>query len=75
MFYDPLLAKLIVHGSDRLQAIERARVALEDFVVEGIKTNLELHRRILTDDVFLAGDYTTEYLKAFVKRLKNAGEI
>ncbi len=51
-FYDSLIAKLVVHGRDRAEAIARMRRALEMFVVEGIKTSLPLHQRILADAGF-----------------------
>ena len=58
-FYDPLLAKLIVSGSDREQSIERATAAVDTFVVEGIVTNLPFHARLLRDERFARGDYST----------------
>lgn len=61
-YYDPLLAKLIVWGADRAEAIQRSRAALEDFQIEGIKHNLPLHRRILADERFLSGRYDTGLL-------------
>ena len=51
-YYDSLVAKLIVHGRDRAEAIARMRRALEMFVVEGIKTSIPLHQRILADPDF-----------------------
>ena len=54
-YYDSLIAKLIVHGRDRAEAIARMRRALEMFVVEGIKTSLPLHQRIFADPDFEAG--------------------
>ena len=61
-YYDSLVAKLIAHGRDRAEAIVRMRGALEGFVVEGIKTSIPLHRRILTDEEFLAGNFDTHFL-------------
>jgi acetyl-CoA carboxylase biotin carboxylase subunit len=58
-FYDPLLAKLCVHGSDRGEALERARRAVSDFVVEGPKTNLAFFTELLGDAAFVSGDYDT----------------
>jgi acetyl-CoA carboxylase biotin carboxylase subunit len=60
--YDPLLAKLIGYGSDRAQAISRLRRALDEYLVGGIKTNISLFRRILSDQDFQAGDLDTGYL-------------
>jgi acetyl-CoA carboxylase biotin carboxylase subunit len=58
-FYDPLLAKLCVHGADRAQALARARVAVEAFEIVGLKTNLEFHADLLASDEFSSGDYDT----------------
>src|ERR1022692_119766 len=57
--YDPLLAKLIVHGADRDQALERAREAVGSFVVTGPKTNLPFHAELLNSPAFCSGDYDT----------------
>ena len=58
-FYDPLLAKLCVVGSDRAQAIERARDAVAGFTIEGLKTNLPFFVELLDDPRFVSGDYDT----------------
>jgi acetyl-CoA carboxylase biotin carboxylase subunit len=60
--YDPLLAKLVVHAADRDAAIDRALAAVDAFVIEGVKTNLAVHRHVLTSPVFRSGDYTTGIL-------------
>ena len=62
-FYDSLIAKLITHGRDRAEAIARMRRALEMFVIEGIKTSIPLHRRILADPEFEAGRLDTHFLE------------
>ncbi len=61
-YYDSLVAKLIVHGQNRDEAIARARRALDEFVIEGIKTTIPFHRRVLEDEVFLAGEATTDFI-------------
>ena len=58
-FYDPLLAKLCAHGADRDEALERARAAVAEFVVEGPKTNLPFFTELLDDASFRSGDYDT----------------
>ena len=65
-YYDSLIAKLIVRGRDRTEAIARMRRALEMFAVEGIKTSTPLHRRILADPDFVAGDFDTHFLERFM---------
>jgi acetyl-CoA carboxylase biotin carboxylase subunit len=58
-FYDPLLAKLCVHGADRAQALERAREAVAAFRIAGPKTNLAFHADLLVSPDFVSGDYDT----------------
>jgi acetyl-CoA carboxylase, biotin carboxylase subunit len=58
-FYDPLLAKLCVHGADRAQALERARAAVDSFRITGLKTNLEFHADLLASAEFSSGNYDT----------------
>jgi acetyl-CoA carboxylase biotin carboxylase subunit len=65
--YDPLLAKLIGFGTDRMQAISRLGRALNEYFVGGIKTNLPLLRRILGQSDFQAGDVDTGYLDRLLK--------
>jgi len=61
-FYDPLLAKLIVWGSDREEAIARTLEALAQYKIEGIKTNISLHQKILAHPDFVAGRYNVDLL-------------
>jgi acetyl-CoA carboxylase biotin carboxylase subunit len=63
--YDSLLAKLIVKGKDRAEAIARGRRALEQFVVEGVKTSIPLHRAILNNEQFIRGDISTRFMDNF----------
>ena len=65
-YYDSLLAKVITHGQDRPEAIDRMRRALEMMVIEGVETTISLHLRILRDPDFLAGRFTTAFLERFV---------
>jgi acetyl-CoA carboxylase, biotin carboxylase subunit len=58
-FYDPLLAKLCVHGADRDQVLQRARDAVAAFGISGLKTNLEFHADLLESAEFRSGDYDT----------------
>jgi acetyl-CoA carboxylase biotin carboxylase subunit len=61
--YDSLLAKLIVHGATRQDAIARMRRALDEFVVAGIRTNVELHKALLADREVLDGTMTTRTIE------------
>ncbi len=63
--YDSLIAKLIVWGRDRDEAIGRGRRALDFFVVEGVKTTIPLHRRILDDPDFISGRLSTHFMERF----------
>jgi acetyl-CoA carboxylase, biotin carboxylase subunit len=65
--YDPMIAKLIVSGATRAQAIERSIAALEQFRVEGIKTNIPLHLRILRSEAFQSGTLDTRFLEQHAK--------
>jgi len=65
-YYDSMVAKLIVHAPTRHDAINRMRRALDEFAVEGIKTTIPLHRRIVDAPEFQAGDYTIHWLEGFV---------
>src|SRR5690242_3641998 len=69
-YYDSLLAKLIVHGRDRTEAIERMKRALDMFIVEGIYTSIPLHKRILADADFVAGKFDTNFIQRFLPREK-----
>ncbi len=62
-FYDSLVGKLIVWGANRYEAIARGRRALEEYRLEGIKTTVPLHLRLLGDEAFLSGEYDTGYLE------------
>ncbi|HZH03857.1 MAG TPA: biotin carboxylase N-terminal domain-containing protein [Myxococcaceae bacterium] len=62
-YYDPMIAKLIVSAATRDQAIARAEAALQAFVIEGLKTNIPLHLRVLRDPAFVAGTLSTRFLE------------
>jgi acetyl-CoA carboxylase biotin carboxylase subunit len=66
-YYDSLVAKLLVHGRDRDEAIVRGRRALQMLRIEGIKTSAELHLRILDNDEFLEGRVDTHFMERFLK--------
>ena len=64
-YYDSLIAKLIVWGKNRDHAIARGRRALEEFVIEGIKTTIPFHLKVLEDERFLSGNFDTSFLEHF----------
>jgi acetyl-CoA carboxylase biotin carboxylase subunit len=63
--YDSLLAKLIVRGRDRADTLARGRRALEQFVIEGVKTSIPLQRAILNSEAFIRGDLSTRFMDKF----------
>ncbi|HUB77570.1 MAG TPA: acetyl-CoA carboxylase biotin carboxylase subunit [Bryobacteraceae bacterium] len=69
-YYDSLVAKLIAYGSDRGEAIDRMRRALETFIVEGIYTSIPLHLKIMGDEDFRAGRLDTNFIKRFLPPAK-----
>jgi acetyl-CoA carboxylase biotin carboxylase subunit len=65
-YYDALVAKLIVYGENRDVAVARMRRALDEFIIEGIKTTIPLHKRIFDDPNFQKGRFSTNYLDKFL---------
>ncbi len=65
--YDSLLAKVIAHASSRAGAISRMRRALDEFILEGVRSNLALHRRILDDPTFQQGRASTRFVESLLK--------
>ena len=62
MFYDPMIAKLIVHGKDRSDAIAKAREALNGFVIRGVQSNIPFHAALLAHPKFIGGDFNTGFI-------------
>lgn len=74
-YYDSLIAKLIVHGKDREEAMNRMQRALEMFVVQGIHTTIPLHQRIFADEEFRSGNFDTKFMERFFEREKERGSV
>ena len=74
-YYDSMIAKIIVHGRDRQEAIARMRRTLEMTVIEGIKTSIPLHLRILSDPDFIAGKLSTSFMERFLSRPGTSGRL
>jgi len=66
-YYDSMIGKLIVYGKTRERCIMRLKRALEEYVVEGMKTTIPLHQRIIREDAFLSGDYTIKWLERWLE--------
>jgi acetyl-CoA carboxylase biotin carboxylase subunit len=73
-FYDSMIAKLIVHAPTRKEAIRKMIVALEQFMVDGITTNIEFHYSILHTQEFISGNVDTGFVGRFLERIKNLNE-
>jgi acetyl-CoA carboxylase biotin carboxylase subunit len=66
-YYDSMIAKVIVYGRNRERCIMRLRRALEEMVVEGVKTNIPLHQALITNEDVLSGDYTIKWLEEWLR--------
>lgn len=64
-FYDSMIAKLIVHGNTREEAIQRMKRALSEFVIDGISTTIPFHLRLMDHEVFVAGNFNTKFLEMY----------
>jgi acetyl-CoA carboxylase biotin carboxylase subunit len=73
-YYDSMIAKIIVHGRDRQEAIARMKRTLEMTVIEGIKTSIPMHLKILADPEFIAGKLSTAFMDRFATR-PNTGRL
>jgi len=71
-YYDSMIGKLIVYGRDRDECIRRLKRALEEFVVEGMKTTIPLHQKLVRDPEFLSGDYTIKWLERWLAKQQQA---
>ncbi len=69
-YYDSLIAKLICHGKDRVEAMDKMQRALSQFVVQGIHTSIPLHQRIFADEEFRSGNFDTKFMERFLEREK-----
>jgi acetyl-CoA carboxylase biotin carboxylase subunit len=69
-YYDSLIAKLICHGKDREEAMNKMQRALSQFVVQGIHTTIPLHQKIFEDEEFRSGQFDTKFMERFLERQK-----
>ena len=61
-YYDSMVAKLITYGATRKEAVNRMKRALDEFMIEGVKTTIPFHRKLMEHDVFVKGDFNTNFL-------------
>jgi acetyl-CoA carboxylase biotin carboxylase subunit len=66
--YDSMIAKLITTAQTREEAINKMKRALDEFVIEGIKTTIPFHRQLMDDPDYVAGNYTTKFMEGFVMK-------
>src|SRR6185369_18002795 len=74
-YYDSMIAKVIAHGNTRGEAILRMRRALDSLVIEGIRTNIPLQQRIVTDEDFVRGRLSTRFMERFLPVEKKASSV
>ena len=75
MYYDSMIAKLIVHGSDRLDAIAKMRDALNGFVIRGISSNIPFQAALLAHPLFVSGDFTTGFIAEHYAKGFSAADV
>ncbi|MBI5124576.1 MAG: acetyl-CoA carboxylase biotin carboxylase subunit [Candidatus Omnitrophica bacterium] len=67
-YYDSMIAKLIVHGKDRNEAITICRRALDEFIVEPIKTTISFHKKVMNNPLFIRGKYSTDFIEKLFEK-------
>ena len=67
-FYDSMVGKLIVHGKDRADAISICRRALDEFVVEPIKTTIPFHKKVMNNPAFIRGKFSTDFVERLFEK-------
>ena len=63
--YDSMIAKLIVTAQNRKEAMQKMKRALDEFIIEGIKTTFPFHRQLIDDEDYISGNYTTKFMEEF----------
>ncbi len=71
-YYDSMIAKLICHGADRVEAMDKMQRALSQFVIHGIHTTIPLHQKIFEDGEFRAGQFDTKFMERFLERQRES---
>ena len=74
VYYDSLIAKLIVYGNNRNEAIAKIKRALDEFVIDGIDTNIDFLFKIVTTPDFIRGNYDTSFVEKLIKEINNSQE-
>lgn len=74
IYYDPMIAKLVTHGSNRIEAIQKMRDAIKDYEIEGVATTLPFGTFVFDHDAFLSGEFDTHFVKKYYTPEKIAGQ-
>ncbi len=67
-YYDSMIAKLIVIGKDRKEAISKMRRALEEFTIQGVKTTIPFHKRVFENEIFVSGNFSTSFIEKHLEK-------
>ena len=67
-YYDSMIGKLIIHGRTRAETIKICKRALDEFVIEPIKTTIPFHRRIMSNPAFLRGKFSTDFVERLFEK-------
>jgi biotin carboxylase len=67
-YYDSMIAKLIVHGKDRNEVIAITRRALDEFLVEPIKTTISFHKKVMNNPLFIRGRFSTDFIERLFEK-------
>jgi acetyl-CoA carboxylase biotin carboxylase subunit len=70
--YDSMIAKLITTAQSREEAINKMKRALDEFVIEGVKTTIPFHRQLMDHPDYISGNYTTKFMEDFVMEKKTS---
>ncbi|MDR3031252.1 MAG: acetyl-CoA carboxylase biotin carboxylase subunit, partial [Holosporales bacterium] len=68
-YYDSLIAKIIIHGENRKECLEKARCALSEFAIDGVQTTAELHKKLVRNDDIINGNFDIHWLQNNFRRL------
>ncbi|MFA6610594.1 MAG: acetyl-CoA carboxylase biotin carboxylase subunit, partial [Candidatus Omnitrophota bacterium] len=67
-FYDSMIGKLITHGKDRTDAVNICKRALDEFIIEPIKTTIPFHKRVMNNPAFLRGKFSTDFVEKLFEK-------
>ncbi|MFM8558958.1 MAG: acetyl-CoA carboxylase biotin carboxylase subunit, partial [bacterium] len=73
-YYDSMIGKLIAYGKDRAEAIKRMQIALDEMIVEGVKTTIPFHKLALATEKFQSGDLSTRFVEELLKDRQPAAQ-